>query len=108
MFCYAEYIESEMNSLFEKKCPLRLEKPLQRPEYAKRAPLFLAELNAIHPFRQGDGRSQLAYLPLLSTHVGHPLDQQAFNPKLFLVAMFSSFQGDLTLLEHCVMNGYDS
>jgi cell filamentation protein len=103
MFCYPEYIESELKSLFEKHGQRLLNVPLNRAEYAKRASLFLAELNAIHPFREGNGRAQLAYLTLLSSHVGHPIHQDSFEPKLFLKAMIDSFQGDATLLEHCIL-----
>lgn len=103
MFCYPEYIESEMNSLFEKHGQRLLDIPMNRAEYAKRAAQFLAELNAIHPFREGNGRAQLAYLTLLSARVGHPLRQDTFEPKKFLEAMITSFQGDISLLEYCIM-----
>jgi cell filamentation protein len=107
MFCYPEYIESEMNSLFEKLGQQLLGEQLQRAEYAKRASLFLAELNAIHPFREGNGRAQLAYLTLLSAQVGHPLRQDGFEPKKFLEAMIASFQGDVTLLERCITGNHN-
>jgi fido (protein-threonine AMPylation protein) len=75
-----------------------LDEHLQRAEYAKRTSLFLAELNAIHPFREGKGRAQLAYLTLPSAHVGFRLCHNSFAPMKFLEAMIASFQGDITLL----------
>ncbi len=33
--------------------------------------IFLAELNAIHAFREGNGRSQLTFFALLADHAGH-------------------------------------
>ena len=64
--------------------------------------LLRAELHAIHPFREGNARAQLAYLPLLSAHVGRPIRQDSFEPKKFLKAMIARFQGDATLLERCI------
>ena len=79
MFCYPEYIASEMNSLFAKLGQRLLDVPMTRAEYAKKASLFLADLNAIHPFREGNGRAQLAYLTLLSAHAGHPPAPRQFR-----------------------------
>lgn len=107
MFCYPEYIESEMHRLFEKRGQGLLDVSMTRAEYAKRASLFLADLNAIHPFREGNGRAQLAYLTLLSAQVGHPLSKDSFEPKKFLEAMIASFQGDATLLERCIMGEHN-
>jgi cell filamentation protein len=54
----------------------------------------LAELNAIHPFREGNGRAQLAFMHLLSVRASHPLDFARLDPTTFLQAMIASFGGD--------------
>ena len=54
----------------------------------------LAELNAIHPFREGNGRTQLTYLVLLATHAGHPLALERMAPAAMLDAMVTSFKTD--------------
>ena len=107
MFCYPEYIESEMKRLFEKRGQRLLDGPNTRAQYAKRASQCLAELNAIHPFREGNGRAQLAYLTLLSTHIGHPLRQDTFESKKFLETMIASFRSNATLLERCITGEYN-
>ncbi|WP_347336773.1 MULTISPECIES: Fic family protein [Bradyrhizobium] len=83
-----------MNELFKK-----LELPALKPgtgvaDFLGAAADFLAELNAIHPFREGNGRSQLALMHLLSRHVGHPLNLDRVNAKTFMPAMIASFLGD--------------
>lgn len=55
---------------------------------------FLAELNAIHPFREGNGRTQLSYLTLLAARAGHPLALERMKPEAMLTAMVASFKGD--------------
>jgi cell filamentation protein len=42
--------------------------------FAGRGAHFLAELNAIHAFREGNGRAQLTFFALLADRAGHPLD----------------------------------
>jgi cell filamentation protein len=59
---------------------------------------FLANLNAIHPFREGNGRSQLAFLHLVALRAGHPLKLESIQPPEFLAAMVRSFQGQNDLL----------
>jgi len=93
-FCYPEFIEAEMQNLFG---------DLAHPSFSAGAPAaaflqavskFLADLNAIHPFREGNGRTQLAFLVLLAERAGHRLDLTALRPKAFLKAMIVSFNGD--------------
>jgi cell filamentation protein len=56
---------------------------------------FLSDLNAIHPFREGNGRSQLAFLHLLALRAGHPLEIERIKPAAFLAAMIRSFDGGI-------------
>ncbi len=62
------------------------------------AAAFLGELNAIHPFREGNGRAQLAFLHLVALRVGHPLRLDRIKPETFMPAMVQSFDGNLTAL----------
>jgi cell filamentation protein len=55
---------------------------------------FLSDLNAIHPFRDGTGRSQMAFMTLLAARAGHPLHLARLVPAHFMAAMIRSFQGD--------------
>ena len=93
-FCYPEHILRQMARLFEN---LRRDNNLQSlpaQEFARRSANFLATLNAIHPFRDGNGRSQLAFMGLLANAAGHPLHFERIVPDDFMSAMIHSFQGD--------------
>lgn len=94
MFCYPEHIDAEMRKLFDGLARDHLLRGLARGEFAKRATHVLAELNAIHPFREGNGRTQLAYLALLAANAGHPLAVERLNPEAMLAAMIASFKSD--------------
>lgn len=98
-FCYPENIAREMLRLF---IALKEEKYFsgRSPEaFAADIANFLSTLNAIHPFREGNGRTQMTFLSLLAAHAGHPLDLDRLEPEAFLAAMVASFKGDDTPLE---------
>lgn len=98
LFCYPENIASEVAGLF---AWLKRHRYLQRLEaraFAKGAAHFLAELNAIHPFREGNGRTQLTFLTLLAHQAGHPLDLDKLDPDAVLQAMIASFGGNENVL----------
>jgi cell filamentation protein, protein adenylyltransferase len=98
-FCYPENIHREMAKLFR---TLRRRdddlRGLAAREFAHDAATFSATLNAIHPFRDGNGRSQLAFTALLANAAGHPLHLDRLIPEEFLTAMIQSFRGDEELL----------
>jgi cell filamentation protein len=50
-------------------------------------------LNAIHPFREGNGRTRPAFLAILAEKAGHPIDLDRMNPEDIMQAMIASFGG---------------
>jgi cell filamentation protein len=67
---------------------------LDESAFADKAAHFLAELNVIHAFREGNGRSQLTFFTLLADYAGHPIDLDKLDPSEMLDAMIASFDGD--------------
>lgn len=93
-FCYPENIQREMTSLFAK---LRRDDNLvglSKQQFARKAASFLSDLNAIHPFRDGNGRSQMAFAALLAARAGHPLRLARLVPVDFIDAMIQGFRGN--------------
>ncbi len=94
-FCYPEYIKAGMDRLFR-----RLQSPVFRgrttdADFLPAAAGFLAELNAIHPFRDGNGRTQLTFMHLLSIRAGLPMPFENIDRVSFVGAMIASFSGNL-------------
>ena len=71
--------------------------------FAQKAAHFLAELNAIHPFREGNGRTQNVFLTILADRAGHPLDFERLDPPKMMRAMIASFGGDETPLANLIL-----
>lgn len=97
-FCYPEHIHNQMQGLFSglAECGFFVDLPAEA--FSSAAAHFLAELNAIHPFREGNGRTQNAFLGLLVARAGHRLNFTRLDPMAFLDAMIASFYGDEELL----------
>jgi cell filamentation protein len=93
MFCYPEHIDDEMRKLFGELRDSNYFRKLTCEQFSQKAAHFLSELNAIHPFREGNGRTQLALLILLAERAGHPLTLNDLDPDMMLTAMVTSFSG---------------
>jgi cell filamentation protein len=94
MFCYPEHIPAQLQALFADLGAKRFLQELTADAFAAEAARFLAALNAIHAFRDGNGRAQLAFLALLAARAEHPLALDRLDPAAFMAAMIASFQGD--------------
>src|SRR3954471_9779442 len=78
MFAYPEHLATGLKTLFAQ---LRRDNYLRGPSpaaFAAGAAHVLAELNALHPFRDGNGRTQLIFL---ADQAGHPLELTQLEPE---------------------------
>lgn len=66
---------------------------LPKEAFARQTAHLLAEINAVHPFREGNGRTQLAFLTLLAANAGYGVNNDALDPGEVLSAMIESFGG---------------
>ena len=92
-FCFPEHIEAQATKLFSELAASSFLANLSSEQFAERAAHFLSELNAIHAYREGNGRAQLTFFALLADGAGHPLDMEKLDPESMLAAMIASFGG---------------
>jgi cell filamentation protein len=102
MFCYPENIEREMRRLLDTLEERHELRGLTLGAFAESAAHVLAELDAIHPFREGNGRTQNVFLAILGERAGYPLDLSRLDPQAMLGAMIASFAGDETPLSELI------
>ena len=93
-FCYPEHIHRHMVATFRRLRDRRFLRDRTPDAFAEGAAHFVAELNAIHPFRDGNGRTQLSFVALVAAQAGHPLSLSRLRPRAFLAAVIASFQGN--------------
>ena len=94
VFCYPENIDGQMDILFSDIQARRFLGGLSREAFASSLAAFLATLNAIHPFREGNGRTQLIFASLIAHEAEHPFNLDQLREAEFLEAMINSFDGD--------------
>jgi cell filamentation protein len=101
-FCFPENIENQTKKLLGELQTDDFLRGLDGPTFADKAAHFLAELNAIHAFREGNGRSQLTFFILLADYAGHLIDLDELEPQEMLDAMIASFDGDEAKLANVI------
>lgn len=72
-------IESEADALFARLHAEDLLKGLDKNEFGYRAGFYLAAINKIHPFREGNGRTQRLLIEQLANHNGYVINWNAIS-----------------------------
>ena len=93
VFCFPENIEGQMRALFSDLQRTSYFRNSTKEAFVSALATFLATLNAIHPFREGNGRTQLVFVSLIAHEADHPLDLDLLREVEFLTAMIASFNG---------------
>jgi cell filamentation protein len=69
---------------------------LEAEAFSGRAAYYLAELNALHPFREGNGRAQREFISHLAHANGYYVAWENMAPADLLAATIASFHGDIS------------
>lgn len=75
-YCRPEFIDENMDALFRKLDREDYLSGLTGREFADRLADRWGELSAIHPYRDGNTRSQSAYVTMIAERAGHRIDWQ--------------------------------
>jgi len=100
-FAEWEYIDTELRKLLEKLHKSNLLKNDTRAELVKDLAYYLAELNVLHPFREGNGRTIREFIRELAYKNGYLLDLQKVEPSEVYDAFLKSVI-DTTDLENVI------
>ncbi len=107
-FCSAEYIEPQINELFEKlKQEDYLRSCKSKEELGKRLAYYLSEINVIHPFREGNGRTQRMFIEHLAYSAGYSLDFMKISSEDMLEASVRAFVCDYGFMEKIITNALE-
>jgi cell filamentation protein len=97
-FCLPQYIESSAAETFQALHDESLLRGLPRETFTERLTFYLGEINAIHPFREGNGRAQRAFLEQLAGDAGFVLDWQHLDADRNIAASAAIMRGNPTLM----------
>jgi cell filamentation protein len=102
MFALPEHIEGYSANVFGQLARERHLQGLQREQFADRLTYYYAEINAVHPFRDGNGRAQRAFLRQLALAAEHRLAWEKLDAPALIYASQRSFQGDNQLMRDLI------
>lgn len=94
-FCYCDFIPAEANRIFIELKNDKYLVGLDQPEFVEKLAYFASELNALHPFREGNGRTTRLFLDLLCNHAGYLIDFNFASRRAILYADTQAFAGNL-------------
>ncbi len=72
----------------------RLLRGLQPSKFSARLAHYLSEVNALHPFREGNGRVQRAFAAQLAAGAGYAIDYDGLSQDEMYSVMAAAFAGD--------------
>ena len=107
-FANVRFIESAANNIFNKLARENWLKWLDADALSKRLAHYLSEINALHPFREGNGRVQRIFISQLSQSAGYQLDYFDLEQEQIYRAMELAFNGDESPLANLIMERLES
>ena len=94
MFCLPQYIEPAATEIFRLLRSDNFLRGLKRGLFIDRLTYYLGEVNAVHPFREGNGRTQRAFFEQLADDAGFTLAWQRLDADRNIAASVAIMRGD--------------
>ena len=94
-FCNVRHIQSYSSTVFSALAAEKYLVNLEPEVFANRLAHYLSEINAIHPFREGNGRVQRLFISQLAEQAGYTLDYSALDQAELYPVMQESFLGNI-------------
>jgi len=107
-FANVSFIEAAANDIFNKLARENWLKGLDADALSTRLAHYLSEINALHPFREGNGRVQRIFISQLSQSAGYQLDYSDLEQEQIYRAMELAFNGDESLLANLILERLES
>lgn len=102
LFCNCEYIYENFEQIYLQLKKENFLKDLEINKFSERLAYYMAELNIIHPFREGNGRAIREYIRCLALANGYVMHWDAVDKEQLLDAMIVSVTKDYSSLQDCL------
>ena len=106
-FCNVRHIQSYSNTVFSALAAEKYLVNLEPKVFANRLAHYLSEINAIHPFREWNGRVQRLFISQLAKQTGYSLDYSALDQAELYPVMQESFLGNVKPLADLIFKIID-
>ena len=99
-FCPFDNIEERAGAIFTRLRKYDYFRNLTKPEFITEIVDFYCVTNELHPFREGNGRSQRSFLTQLIRNAGYDINFSDIDIELLMIATIQSANGVIDLLEN--------
>lgn len=94
LFCLSQHIDSFAKDIFKGIQKDNYLMGLDKCTFIEKVSELMGDLNALHPFREGNGRTQRAFIKLLGEVAGYNINFSKVNSEQMINASIKSFHGD--------------
>lgn len=101
-FQFRRFIETGMADVHRRLVQWNFLKGLKPEAFARQAGQILGDVNYVHPFREGNGRTQLVYLKQLADQAGHVLDLTKISKDSWIAASKEAHVGKYSAMSECI------
>lgn len=98
LFCLPQHLLTAAAEVFDRLARADHLRGLARAGFLDALTELLADIDALHPFREGNGRAQRTFLAQLARDAGHPLRWSGLDPVTNIEASRAAHSGDNTVL----------
>jgi cell filamentation protein len=91
-------LEHEAQRIFDSLHRSNLLRRIQPIEFARKAARLLGEINALHPFREGNGRTQRLFVDALANQAGHQLHFDVVSRERMVQASIEANRGNFGMM----------
>ena len=84
LFCRHEFLASEGKRIFDQLRQENVLRSLPQDRFCDRLAYYFGEINALHPFREGNGRTQRVMLGDIAKQAGYKIDFQQISRETML------------------------
>lgn len=104
LFCRSFAIEAEAKRIFTELKQEKYLKNLPVGPFAQRLAYFFAEINALHPFREGNGRAQREFIRQLTFQSNYFISFAGITEDQMVEASIASFKLNYAPLEQLILS----
>ncbi|WP_375696539.1 Fic family protein, partial [Bartonella sp. AP331QHHD] len=102
LFAYHHQIESYAPKITQQLAKEQYLRGLDADEFSRRAGYYMGEINALHPFREGNGRTQREFIGQLAREVGYNINWDGITREEMTKASIEALYGTSELLSELI------
>jgi len=106
-FQFRQFISTGMADVHKRLAAAKFLQGLRRDQFAEKAGEIIGDVNYVHPFREGNGRTQLEYLRQLADQAGHDFSAAKLDPAQWLLASRSAHRGEYKLMSAAIRSALE-